>query len=338
MFCEKCGKRLEDSSTFCPYCGYKADLPQSVIGTAEPVYMQEDLSRVNVGTPFGAEKAYQPTENAFSVEYPSAGKVIRMNENLRPVQGVPDSGKAADRPSAKKKGGAKTAIIAVVVAVLVIAIAFGAFWFITDGKLFKSDIFNKDGTGETEQVETTTSVYVPSEIFSPDTSSADKEYYVNIATVTVYKGPDTSAYRAVCNVSKDEVLIAKGSHSDYPEWLYVYSAKNNKYGWVSAALLSEKNSSEAETTDVNTNTEVVYYDAASRFDIMINVGEGHSLNLRRQPDTTDPNNIILQIPDKANVLVLGVSGKNAKWYYVEYTDEFGTYYGYVHSDHTQRYY
>ena len=77
---------------------------------------------------------------------------------------------------------------------------------------------------------------------------------------------------------------------------------------------------------------------SARFTVMINVGEGHNLNLRRQPDTSDPDNVILLIPDRSTAHVLGVSRNDPKWYYVEYSDGYFTYYGYIHSDHTVRYY
>lgn len=336
MFCEMCGKRLEDGNAFCPFCGYRTEPVHATVGDEAPVPTDEAVSWIQNGSVFENEE-----DTLTSAEFPVNRYAAGNNAYGMPMQRIPymhqqiNSKVQNEKPSAKKKNGGKTAIIIVLVVVLLVIVAFGAFWFITDGKLFSSDIFNKNSDDAVEV--TTTAVTVPEGVFSPDTEVSDKSYYVNIATVTIYKGPDASAYKAVCSLSKDEVLVAKGSHSSYPEWLYVYSAKTNDYGWISAAFLSDPES-ENTTTDANTSTEIVYYDVASRFDVMVNVGEGHGLNLRRQPDTSDPDNVILLLPDKAKVLVLGVSSKNTKWYYVEYTDEYGTYYGYIHSDHTQRFY
>ena len=35
MFCQKCGKQIEEGSQFCPYCGAK--------NTAEPEVMKQDV-------------------------------------------------------------------------------------------------------------------------------------------------------------------------------------------------------------------------------------------------------------------------------------------------------
>lgn len=334
MFCEMCGKKIEDGNAFCPFCGYRSEPVHTMVGEEAPVPTDEAVSWIQNNDVFSDDENTL-TSADFSVNRYSAGNAAYgMPTQETPYMQQQVNNKIHnEKPAAKKKNGGKITIIIVLVAVLLIGVAFGAFWFITDGKLFSSDKNTDAGADET----TTAVVTVPEGVFSPDTTVSDKNYYVNISTLTIYKGPDAASYKAVCNVSKDDVLVVKGSHSGYSEWLYVYSAKTNDYGWVSAAFISEPES-ENTTTDANTATEIVYYDVASRFDVMVNVGEGHGLNLRRKPDTTDPDNIILLLPDKAKVLVLGVSGENSKWYYVEYTDEYGTYYGYIHSDHTQRFY
>lgn len=325
MFCEMCGKRLEDTSKFCPYCGHKI----SVDPSSEPTNYIDEIEKAPVAeyspktdiTPV-ISTASQPTDKSVSLSPPAEERYSQPE---------------------KKKGGNK-AIIAVLVIVLLLGAAFGAFWFITDGELFNSELFNKETTQPTDSqnIEDTALPSVNSatsqSVLAPDTAMADEIRYVNVASAAVYAGPDTSVYKAICNASKGDALVVKGTHSNYPDWIYVYSSKVNAYGWISAALLSESEYAEVPTTDFNTNTEVLYYDASARFDVMISVGEGHNLNLRRQPDTTDPDNVIVLIPDRARATVLGLSSKDTLWYYVEYTDEFATYYGYIHSDHTLRYY
>lgn len=317
MFCEMCGKQLEDTSKFCPYCGHKIFDGSS----AEPTNYIEVME----GNPVGGFTESTDNTSQGGVGYQQTERSGHISQ--------------ADSQPAKKKSG-KAAIIAVSVIVLILGIAFGAFWYITDGELFESEIFNKEATQQSESGTTVQNVtgsasYEP---LSPDIICEDEIYYVNIGSVTVYEGPDASVYKAAFGASEDDMLILKGTHSDYPEWLYVYSSYANDFGWIPEALVSKQKSTEAPTTDVNTNKEVIYYDSASRFDVMINVGEGHNLNLRRQPDTTDPENVIVLIPDKAQATVLGLSSKDTLWYYVEYTDEFATYYGYIHSDHVLRYY
>ena len=336
MFCKMCAKEVEVNASFCPYCGYKLKLSQSVTDD-DMLSENEALSHINKGSVF-----YEKTNSAQQLRdnpvygYPQTDKECGGQASSRLVQ---QSGAAISVNTDMKKSVASTVIITAVVTVIVMCIIFGFFQLEAEGKLFGKGISERGGTENSEGLETTTSFYIPDrEIFTPDTLVVDLECYANIGIVTVYKGPDTSVYKAICNVLKDESLIVKGFHTDYPEWFFVYSAKTNDYGWVYAALVSEKKSTENVTQSVNTNTEVRYYDVAARFDVAINVGEGYSLNLRRQPEVDHTDNIILQIPDKAKVLVLGESAKDPGWYYVEYIDEFGTYYGYVHSDYTQRYY
>ncbi len=329
MFCEKCGRKLEDSNSFCPYCGYKITIVQRDVA-----FSASDLPLVQNGF------VYTETDpdRMRGIMTQEGFNGVPLNATPGYIEPVVENKHGFVRPdSAGKKKGVLVAVIITVV-IFVIAAAFGAFWLITDGELFKSDKFSSNKEAEVTEPQTTVAASDTGEIFSPDTTVADRSCYVNVGTAILYRGPDTSVYKAVINVSKDDVLVVKGSHKAYPGWLYVYSAKTNDYGWISEALVSENKSTDTTTTDVNTNTEVIYYDSASRFDVMINVGEGHNLNLRRQPDTTDPDNVIMLLPDKAKALVLGVSSINNKWYYVEYTDEFATYYGYIHSDHTQRIY
>ncbi len=327
MFCEKCGRKLEDTTSFCPYCGYKVTILQR---NADFSGSSSDIPLVQKGFVYTGTDA-----GTFAQEGVNG---VSMNTTPGYVEPAAENKHGLVRTdSAEKKKGILVAVVIAVV-IFVIAAAFGAFWLITDGELFKSDKLSSNKETELTEPLTTVAASDTGEIFTPDTTVADISCYVNVGTAILYKGPDTSAYKAVVNVSKDDVLVVKGSHKAYPGWLYVYSAKTNDYGWISEALLSENKSTDTATTDVNTNTEVIYYDSASRFDVMINVGEGHNLNLRRQPDTTDPDNVIMLLPDKARVLVLGVSSINNKWYYVEYTDELGSYYGYIHSDHTQRFY
>lgn len=291
MFCEMCGKQLENGTSFCPYCGYKIQAPDS------------------------------------------------DTNGLQVVGGQDYSLEGYDAQPIKKKSGGKIAAIIALAAVLVAGVGFGIFWFVTDGELFNKEAAQQ--AAQSGEVSETTQIPAGSPsatTLSPDTTQVDRICYVNVETVTLYKGPDASVYKAVCTASKDDTLTVKGTHSSYPEWIYVYSSRTNDYGWISSALVSEQKASEIPTTDFNSNTEVMYYDVAARFDVMIDVGEGHNLNLRRQPDTTDPENVIILIPDKAYATVLGVSSKDTLWYYVEYTDGFATYYGYIHSDHTIRYY
>lgn len=336
MFCEKCGKKLEEGNKFCPYCGYKLEIRGESFEYVRDSFPEE--------YEFSAQtEAFNITGSTDLSSYSDIPSQMEFNpqQTGNSSYGYPVN-EAVAQP-VRKKSGAGVAMIVILVAVLILGVAFGAFWIITDGELFESDLFNKEETHQeekNEEEETSQNVTEPSSptTLNPDTYTAEKTCYVNVETVTLYKGPDTSVYKAVCNASKDEALVIKGSHSKYPDWLYVYSAKTNEYGWISSALVSEKQTAELPTTDVNSNTEVIYYDAAARFDVMINVGEGHNLNLRRQPDTADPDNVILLIPDRAKAKVLGVSRKDSLWYYVEYTDEFATYYGYIHSDHTIRYY
>ncbi|MBR5827291.1 MAG: zinc ribbon domain-containing protein [Clostridia bacterium] len=125
------------------------------------------------------------------------------------------------------------------------------------------------------------------------------------------------------------------------------SNKDNESTAYQSGAVTEGNSVQGATepssqpTTVNpelTQKDVWYYDESDRFGILIDVGEGYNLNLRRQPDTSDPNNVIVMIPNKGYATVLGVSSKDLQWYYVEYTDEFSTYYGYIHSQYTMRQY
>ncbi len=298
MFCEKCGKKIDDSNKFCPYCGYKLE-------------------------------ALPPVGYA-----PSPTEVTRT--------GAADYAPVNAEPAPKKNGG-KIALIVVLVLVLLVGVVFGVLWITTDGELFSGGKQEKENADTVGVVDNTTASQATNPTaavttLTPDNFQEDVTCYVNVASVTLYKGPDASAYKAICTASKDDALVIKGTHSEYPEWVYVYSARTNDYGWITSALVSEQKTTELPTTDVNTNTEVIYYDVTARFDVMINVGEGHNLNLRRQPDTADPDNVILLIPDRATATVLGVSSKDSLWYYVEYTDEFATYYGYIHSDHVIRYY
>ena len=325
MFCEMCGKRLEDTSKFCPYCGHKIFVDPS----SEPANYIDEIEK----TPVAGCPSKTDSTPVISTDSQPTDKSVRLS---------PPAEKPHSQPE-KKKGGNK-AIIAVLVIVLLLGAAFGAFWFITDGELFDSELFNKETTqpADSQTVDDTTLPSVTSSasqwVLAPDAAMADEIRYVNVASAAVYAGPDTSVYKAVYNASEGDALVVKGTHSSYPDWVYVYSSKANANGWISAALLSESEYAEVPATDFETNSEVLYYDVSARFDVMINVGEGHNLNLRRQPDTTDPDNVIVLIPDRAHATVLGLSSKDTFWYYVEYTDEFATYYGYIHSDHTLRYY
>ncbi len=374
MFCEECGKKIEENNKFCPYCGYKlpgeTSFPQQAYASdynsnqasADEGFIYIDTDGQSEATDVGYINNGQAYGEAPYTAYPKS-----------PVGGAPQTcygdghnyeGAAYPQPP-KKKGRAPIIAVTVAIIAAVMVIAVGIFYFVTDGEFFESDIFNKesssqdegedkdenkdsygdeaqDGNNSDSSVDKEEGSTKPSEnvtVTAPDRLEPDKlyndvDYYVNITSVTIYKGPDAKNYDAVCAASKDEVLTIKGGTTKTADWVYVYCPRTNCYGWVETAFISADK--EEDTTAPENTDGVTYFDVSARFYAAVAVGEGHNLNLRREPDTENKDNVILLIPDGGSVYVLGISSADSNWYYVEYTDQFGTYYGYAHRDFIER--
>ena len=68
MFCSKCGKEIDDSMEFCPYCGTKNILQQNGDTQYDFVSKRDNEDRSYVGNPFKAINSEKPDEDRRNVD------------------------------------------------------------------------------------------------------------------------------------------------------------------------------------------------------------------------------------------------------------------------------
>ena len=253
-----------------------------------------------------------------------------------------------------KKNGLVIGLIVAITAV-VIAIAGATVWFVSDGELFKGDSDkssqvdsdddkdNEDDKNEADAEQDDTveitgntrilDAYDENAIFAPEKLYNDADYYICYDVAALYSESGGYCRGQIAQLDANDVVTVKGAMEGY-NWVYVYCKELDIYGWIEPSAISPNR---VDAADLNSDRrEVAYYADYNCRDAVVNVGSGHNLNLRTIPGSTDDSTIILLVPNRETVKIIGVSVSTPKWYYVCYESyDYGKLYGFMSGDYLQ---
>ena len=152
MFCVNCGRQLDNSARFCPYCGTAIPAVPSA-GDSEPrTDSQPSAYRTGGGEAWQPDASKQSGFNPWNVGGADENSASSGKVNEKPLgddpwtQGNASTYTATAAPAQKKRSGGKTAVRIIAIAAAVVVAAFAVLAFIgsriPDYELVLDDYFD----------------------------------------------------------------------------------------------------------------------------------------------------------------------------------------------------
>ena len=266
------------------------------------------------------------------------------------------------------KKSATKIIVAIIAVVLVLAIAGTAVFFIlknkddnaerpsadrtttsqsaddeetkaANGRVTTTDA--PDTTADSQITASTTAATSASNanLYEPETHYSPVVYYVSSPDGLLLKSGPGMNYDTLMKIANGSAVEIRGGAASDKNWVYIYYADANVYGWINNTLISSSKTPATAapvpptngtySADIYSRPDVDYYQS-SFYANVVNVGSDR-LMLRSSPDTSTKNNITFKMPNGFSVLVLGQSKINPNWYFVYFVNNGIEYSGFASS-------
>ena len=351
MFCENCGKEIENGSLFCGHCGEKINYSDG-FGDSQG-YIDEAVDAApehyeGNATDFGGDQGYVQSYGNYDAQY--GGPYDGYGQPYDQQQDFPT-------PPQKTKKNPLVIVLIVVLVVAVLGLGFAAVWFATDGDL--GSLFNKEDSSQsysdassdseasadgeeedtlpkTEQTGNTRilAAYDERKVSEPATLYKDVDYYISCRAAALYAEGDKYKYGQIAQLDVNDIVTVKGA-TPGSNWVYVYCPELGIFGWIEPGSISPKMVSAADA-EIEKH-QVSYYEDFECFTAKVKVGSRYHLYLRNVPSDKNDADIIYSVDDQQIVNIIGRSTADSGWYYVYYdSPDQGRLYGFMYSQYLVR--
>ena len=221
MTCKKCSFILYGSENYCPHCGEKCTAEESPnVQKAEsepkPIFISRDISGEEI---ISRNRIFGPEDGFEETSVPSRNK---------------------PRKKEKSSSRALTAFLSVVCLILFCTAVF------TVADRFDivpavADFFGQATTAADTVFDTTENRFSSaSGTVSPQINYAPVNCTVSSAgSISLRKGPSES-YGQIAALPSGSTVQVIGGSAESQNWVYVYVAEEDLYGWLSASFISEE--------------------------------------------------------------------------------------------------
>lgn len=226
MTCKKCSYILYGSENYCPHCGEKCqgeEVPnqQKPEPEPKPIFISRDTSYGDIMT---------------------KGRIFQPEEAFEDIS-------AARKEKARKKEKASSrgllAFLSVLCLLLLCAAVFTAADYF-DIAPAVADFFEQKVTTSESLTTTESNFGITSGTVMPQINYAPVNCTVSSAkSISLRKGPSEAYGQIFALKSGTEVQVTGGS-AESENWVYVYVASEDIYGWVSASFISGELTQRAE--------------------------------------------------------------------------------------------
>ncbi len=218
MTCKKCSYILYGSENYCPHCGEKCQSEETppdrkTEPEPKPIFISRDTSYEDIMT---KGRIFQP-EGAF--------------------EDTPSSDKEKSRKKEKGSSRGLLAFLSVLCILLFCTAVFTAADYF-DIAPAVADFFEQRETTTANTITTESNFGITSGTVMPQINYSPVNCTVSSAkSISLRKGP-SEAYAQIAALKSGTELQVTGGSAENENWVYVYVATEDIYGWVSASFIS----------------------------------------------------------------------------------------------------